>query len=330
MLAALLIASNSPRSDAGQGPILDPSTVKAQVKLMWDSLASMEIVSEESVASADGRIDRTKSIHIYKIKYSSDGRWASEMDSPSAGGRRFHVARFQGGGRLHEVAYDGDRMTIIREAYLDADAGRYQGMPGILMTLLMPGDKSVLDHLEAGATLEIEVGPRGERSVILATKYRGHPLRMTLDPDHDWLVSSVHLGSGRGVTCRVTRFDRDNGRWYPAEGVQERPDGPATNSPTLRAFAATTFRVNRPIPDAAFASPKPQEGTNIQDDIKKKITLYTERPGVNRPTMPPDPSPSRGAPLVAGPRPSRAPFYVGLGAASALLLIWAVIRHRRQ
>ena len=264
-------------------------------------------------------------IDSFDFAWAGGGRAALIMDRSTSGvtvrghdfredGQKSYQARFFKNGPMAI-----DRLTIRKQSSTPQE---YRGMMFRALWVFMPGGRSISASIEADGTLSRErIG--GVSTLIFAVRHRDREIRCDLDEDHGYLPKVVRVKSGGDEqTLSVTRFQSDNGIWFPAEvtGSSRRSsqDGVVRSAIEARIEA---LEINRPIPPSHFGPQPLQPGCMVIDEAAKKLEIRGGRLARSR-LLELHPEPTKPA-LAADPiRAQRDPDRVP--AAPILMVIAAV------
>ncbi|GIW86191.1 MAG: hypothetical protein KatS3mg108_0515 [Isosphaeraceae bacterium] len=241
---------------------VDRDALRSELKLLWDSLSSLEFHCEDVSLAADGEIDRSVGSNHFDFAWTSAGNrslkiWAvkpsNEMKLIGWETRDSH--------RSYSINTFHDDLEAISQVFIDAlpppgDPDR--GATVSPLWMLMPQGIPLYQHLDRGPSVKLEL-VNGKCVVELTGKRN---IRLTLDPEHDWLASRVEFASGSSLTVR--RFGRDNGRWFPVEILLDDPN--AEQYPQSLSLV-TELRINRPIAPSKLTLPELPDGVYVEDRI---------------------------------------------------------------
>lgn len=326
LTCALTAVSGAARGDE---PIT-PDSARRAVLLAWRSITSLDFAFDYTKATPDGKLDPARIPLHHDVAYRADATWSDEERSHYSGGGWLHQRSVQADGKDYILRWDRETGLHPQSLIIRAHSGSpYELRPTAhpLSMLLCPGQIPVANHIEAGAPVEIEGGAGGLREVIVRTKLRRTPLKITLDPEHDWLAKEVAYGDPPFSVVKVTRFARDNGRWFPVEGLYDRAE--AEGKRLLLAFAVSRFRINE-VSAKPIKPPKPSEGLMIEDTIKHQNYSFSTKSGLPRkkPSLPDSDPDAPGGIVVEKPRPFNWGMVVGIS--SGALIVLAVFLKRRS
>lgn len=248
---------------------LDKSKILENVRLLESSRESVEFTCDELRLNDSGNIAEGISFARYKFWAASGGRRALIATTVYPDGRYEVLHNFREDGRVRcDILTFKDEPKSIKSINIKNQTNTelsYTGMMFSAMWLLNPGGVPLHSLLNGPATLE-EAGEDGKRVIVLNAVHpkKGGRLLCMLDSEHDWLPREVVRGlPPKGLSWKVDKFQRDNGRWFPSEGrfTAHTPDKPID----LR-FRITNLKINRPIPPSVFTVPAITEGVMVQDD----------------------------------------------------------------
>lgn len=313
----------------GDEPITAESARRA-IPLAWRSIASLDFAYDYTKATPDGKLDPARTPIHHDVSYRVDATWSDEERARYSGGGWMHMRSVQADGKDYYLRWDRETglqpQTLLIRAHLGPP---YMLRPAAhpLSMLLCPGQIPVAKHVEAGASLEIEEEAGGSRRVVVRSKYGPTPLRITLDPERDWLAKEVAYGDPPLSVVKVARFSRDNGRWFPVAGSLDRaePEGKRL----LMAFEVSRFRINEPTAKP-IKPPAPFEGLMIEDTINRRNYTFTTKPGlpIEKPSLPVTNTDGLADIVVEKPRPFDWAPVIGLS--SGALIVLALFLKRRS
>jgi hypothetical protein len=256
------LAPASPQADLSKEQVL------AETKRLWQELTHLEVRTSESHPDQGKRgIDR-----IYKNDFTNDGRY------------RIESGQTQLATDEHSTSITiGNRKEIIRPTYFEkhpgvlesvdlrpqeGDATRYIGGMDLFLWTFRPDGRPIHRHIEDGATLRRLPGS-ALYELSSARLQNKLPIKITLDPSHDWLPIEVLLGDELSH-WKVEEFRLFAGRWLPASvskvsHVTDRDGTKRTEKATLKLLDA---KVNEPIDPTRFERPAFGDGVLILDTIE--------------------------------------------------------------
>jgi hypothetical protein len=267
MMALWFRPATAVTNDQSGGESLpDRSTVLSALEGMWKSLESFEFRCEQFVADAQYKVDLTKPKNLWDFSYQSGGRWALKWTTVYPDGREVINEDQRFDGREHRlVMHVPNEPNVVDEVRTRNQEGGKDFYPGPMFDLLwvvIPGQQPLYTRLTVDSPLApTEVtGDQGYPVVRFPFRFKTNIASCRLDPQKDWLPTEVLVGGGSNI--KVTKFTRDNGRWFPAEGRTEKNiRGQIERS----LFIVTQLHINRTVQPGVFQSPPLQEGAMKSD-----------------------------------------------------------------
>ncbi len=261
----------------------DRRVVRDRLKLLWDSLASIEIRCEEYVADARGERDLSRSHRANHFCHKKENLWFCDLQVVSPAGIRTPIDQIrQDGLKRYQVLMFKDfpdeisAINISKQVSTPLD---YADPKFSALWLFLPGGKPPYLYLDQGAKMTDAKG-HGPSCVAIDAVHQNHRLLLILDGDHDWLPRRVESTHVDGVHVHeVTRFTRDNGRWFPAEGYFTHP---MAKGPVRLDFVVTQIRINRDLDQSLFRLPVLPPGVRIFDINKQFSFQGGEQAYLNR------------------------------------------------
>ncbi len=272
------------------GDVPDRAALRKMLEPLWDSINTLDLECETYALDTDGVRVPNRTIQSLRLIRASGARMAlTHATVKSDGDRRIFEAFREDGRRRYVMQYIEGHAQWLSQVGVQSqtnDDRQYQGSFNCILWLLMPGGRPAFDHLGPESMLE-NLHREGKPRLVINTVHRSMKLRIFLDPEHDYLASRVELEpQGQPlIFWDVSRFDRDNGRWYPAEGTYLQ----ATEAtPLLAGFKVTRCSINRPVEDSLFEMPPLPDGAFLNDEVaRKKMTIRRARsPGANDEALP--------------------------------------------
>lgn len=272
--AAVLLGAWAPAW--AQSP--DRARLRETLKALWDGIETLEFESDQTFPDlADGPPKPTSPFPDLRstFRYQMPNRFAfssyftrPKVDKPSLLDYRYD------GQRLHRIVRAGDDMgSPIDQVIIDKQVGgpgEYTGILNHALIAWMPGSKPAYAQLDDGARLEfVADGERGEQTWLVGTDRNVRQFRAELDPEHDWLPRRVEFVDGH-TRLDVTKFGRDNGRWFPVEGKGTRRHTAEGAEDERTEFRVTLLKINRPLPDGCFAVPPLPKGARVVDQTNDR------------------------------------------------------------
>jgi RNA polymerase sigma factor (sigma-70 family) len=270
LATAARVVQDDPRPAVGApAPLPDRATVRNALKAWWVGIETLEFRDlscdldkggrpvqggrHPFVGVVLGRGDRRAVMHG---TIEPDGRVRVAQEKRDNGRTQFY---------LMSNAKTPDKITNATVKDQTNIRDSYHDEMGTVLWMLTPWTIKRFDarplylHLDAGAKLEVGRGPDGKPSVMMILEYGSQ--RYELDPDHDFLPKRV---TGSLYDTSVTKFAKDNGRWFPVEGLVTHKARP-TPKESAGAFVVTGLRINRPIPDSRFEMPPGMDDVQVLD-----------------------------------------------------------------
>jgi RNA polymerase sigma factor (sigma-70 family) len=267
--AAREVRDGPPPAAGAPAPLPDRASVRDALRAWWAGIETLEFREVESAVGDDGRPVQSGRHPIVEVALGRGDRRAVMHGSLGPDGRARVAEEKRDDGRtqfyLLSNAEAPDKITDATVKDQTNTRDSYHDEMSTVLWLLTPWTIKRFDarplylHLDAGAKLEIGRGPDGKPSVVMTLEYGSQ--RYELDPDHDYLPKRV---TGSLYDVSVTSFAKDNGRWFPAEGLVTEKTQPAPKG-TRRTFAVAGLRINRPIPDSRFERPPDLEAVRVLD-----------------------------------------------------------------
>ena len=251
----------------------DRRQLREELKELWVSLMTFEFECKEFLQGVGQGQKGSKSYLKTEFAHKKDNRWSCRIGSVRADGtyipgdwlRQDGVKRQQ----INPFPAFPNEIASVHIQSQESTPDEYADIKFSALWSFMPGGKPIYVYLDEGG--QIDAAPEaGPDCVALTTKYRGSSLKCILDGKHDWLPLKVELRERDilHVNNTTTRFQRDNNRWFPAEGEFEVP---AQEGSILRLFYVENLSINRPIDDKRFALPALPGGVRVVDDVKNTV-----------------------------------------------------------
>ena len=267
----------APRLD----PLPDRLTVRDALKGWWDGIETLEFRDVSCDTDPDGRPVMAGRRQFVEVALGRDNRRVVVHGLLDAEGRVGIAQEKRENGRSQFYLL-GDTKVPVRfhdATFRDQENTRdvFVGETGTLIWLLTPmgdgvkGCRPLHLHIDSGARLEVGRDFNDRPTVTLIVEH-GTIHRYELDPDHGYLPRRM---SGAFQDVTVTRFARDNGRWFPVEGLlTHHQPGMADRK---GAFVVTGLAINRPIADARFELPPNLDDTQVIDLRKGRNPAPVDR-----------------------------------------------------
>ncbi len=316
---------------------LDRQSLHDELKQLWDSLSTLEFRSESYEIDSRGRPDRTKTF-ISEYAVAPGGRLAVKVYFGGNGQapKLVQDARYDGTHRIDVQTLPDEPKTVdmVRVTNRSDREHLFDGHMNEVLWLFAPDGKPVDTYIKDDAEIDVRPGPDGGENVVVACDIpRGRTLRFELAPDHDYLPRRVELrAEGVEHIYEVTRFGRDNGRWFPVEGTKLTRDGQGVKR---RRFEVDGLRINRTIAASTFTMPrKLEDGAVILDRTSLHRSRVVGGPDARIEFVERHPASfaeeAEGEPIVASRSPARFPTALVLGSVSlGALVLAAIIYHLR-
>lgn len=317
----------------------DREKIRAQLKLLWDSWETIEFGCENYELDADGRSDRREGFIRYDFVLGSAGRRVQIETAVRPEGEERMSESHDDGRRVYCISYFPRHPSVIDRVDIVSSKSAPDTFSGVLVGPLwafMPERRPLYVHLDAGAKLESAHGADGKELFRLHIQpQRGPTVHCELDPDHDWLARRVEVPRDSTVVT-VTRFRRENGRWFPAEVTESNVrDGERQRT----GYTVTDLRINRPVPISTFGPPQLPAGVMIVDHTQSAAGIASYQGGKaareqleRKYAQDPRESVIPRRPIVASPTPSLLPISAMVAIASLAIIglaVWLRRRHSR-
>jgi hypothetical protein len=269
ILIAFLNVPNPVRADAP-----DRQDLRDRLKLLWDSLASIEIRCEEYVADARGDRDLVRFHTENHFCHKKENYWFCDMQLVSATGVRKPIDQIrQDGLRRQQVRMFRDFPGEISDVDIKNQVStplEYAEAKFSALWLILPGGTPPYIYLDQGAPIS-KAEDYGPSCVAIDAVHRNNRLRLILDGDHDWLPRRVESSDGEDIHIHeVTHFARDNNKWFPSEGQFTHP---TPKGLVRKLFVVTQARINREVDEGLFRLPVLPPGVRISNDIAKNVSF---------------------------------------------------------
>ena len=250
---------------------IDRAAIYSTQKAYWDSITTLEVVGEEFPLDTTLHRRQGQEIthHEFRILYGSNGRLSFRRVQKSGRGETTGLHQFRRDGRtfLGIMAYlkDPDAIDELVIRNQVDKPGHHDGEMCLILWGWMPGGKTIPVWLDEGGTLSPGRDQTGQEIAIVTSELRKRPIRIELDPDHDWLPRRIELVGDS--TFEIKEFARDRGHWFPSE-ITQVIDGSAVQSGSgLRSgYKLTSLSVNRGVAEGSFGMPRLLDGSLVRDE----------------------------------------------------------------
>ncbi len=259
LAVGLIFAISSPTSRGqGEQPSTDRGELRRILQDQWDSLATLEFTSEDAVKKNNGE---TLNPIITKYSYKNPSKRFISTAIVTKQGESTKTEFFEDGQSSHSVVSKGGKPLGAQVRDQQNTSNSYGGGLCGALWAFTPGGQPCFTLIEPDTVIQEIEDDDGEILVRVEGRLRGQPIVLELDPKHDYLPKKLRTGDPTALTLEVQRFEQDNGRWFPVEGVfgHEGVDG------DTRTFRATSLRINRPIDPSAFGPPTLPDGIALID-----------------------------------------------------------------
>lgn len=266
-IIAMLASTDTSRAFNNEAGI--ESQIIDVLKMTWESLDNIEIQGEEFVGDGNGNQDNRPNLATqnFDIIVGSGGRMAYKQTNVAPSGQQTVLANFrQDGRRTYTIKPFEDDPESIKVLEIEAQRSthdHYLGPMVIAMNLWMPTGRPLHAFLENGGKLESLHTENGQESFVITGGFGQDALRIELDREHGWLAKRITLAKSLEIVA--TRFERDNGMWFPVEGYMTHIGAPNGVS-SQTGFRVTSLRINRPLDSSVFDVPSLPPGTLIKDE----------------------------------------------------------------
>lgn len=244
----------------------DRETVRQTLKQMWDSLATIELREESYPCDEQLQLDLSRGYSQREYAFATEGRRACLTKGiyPETKSEKIVSDVRCDGKKRYLISYFEDGSGTVKSVVISTSDETHENaptMPVLSMSFVSPFGKPIYRYLDDPATtLENGQAEDGKEIVVLTTQVRGFPVWMELDPAHDWLVLRMKMGDV--AEWKVLRFDRDQGRWFPIDGVASNGKG---EKRSMSKFVVSNLKINQPIPQSKFIPPSLPKGAFVGD-----------------------------------------------------------------
>lgn len=271
----LAFFATAPSAHGNDSDAVTLPSLQETLRAIWESYDTLEFDCQTFITDADGKRDHSKSYTEYHFVFGSGGRRSLVTHHRLPNGAlnpalRNTTSRQDGKSRLMVTLSPGS-MDEIETVMLDRQSDSHED--SLLfregpMNFFTPMGKP-LHRLISEATdisqIPSDRAPTLWRITIPSPRTR---VSLDLDPAHDWLPVRIENDFSRS---ECTRFERKNGRWFPAAGVWVRTGEPPelanveallkTSTAAFRGFEIENLEINHRVKAQAFATTVPP-GTN--------------------------------------------------------------------
>jgi RNA polymerase sigma factor (sigma-70 family) len=253
-------------------PLPDAAIVRKALKEWWDGIKTLEFrdvtcnIYGDSLPILEGEHRLVEVVLGEGNKRSvthgtllNDGKVRVVQEKRDNGTTQFY---------LLSNAENPDRITSVTITDQRNTRDKYHDEMGTLLWLLTPSTSGLggacmplhlhIDNPDTVSKIEIGRDANGKPTVGMFLSYGSQ--RYELDPDHDYLPRRV---TGTINDINVTKFARQNGRWFPVEGVVTHRL--AAGEVVREAFVVQGLKINQPIPDSRFEMPVDSDGIRVLD-----------------------------------------------------------------
>jgi hypothetical protein len=240
------------------------------VAVSLETLArGIDTIAFHSSEAVFGRGHAPNRVEEYDIAVGSGGRYCFDSLTISADGSRRITSWHEDGVRAYAsrtFPAFADVVEAVEIQPVRSSPTKYNGTMCRALWLVLPAGKTPAQHLKSGATLGQEHDKSGNPVTVLQFHRNQVPVRCELDAGHDWLPRRVNVG--KGLEIEVTRFQRANGQWFPAEGrSQEALHSSEGIRTTTSEFRISRLRINESLTNSIFGLPKIEDGVAVIDTI---------------------------------------------------------------
>ncbi|AMV40617.1 hypothetical protein [Planctomyces sp. SH-PL62] len=270
----LLLAPAAPQTCRAEIPSIPE--LRSILKSQWDSIATVEHTCHEYMPDPERPGKFKPAYFVYETSRSKGGLTSYRVASILSDARRVEIARLiEDGNKRHDYKFfdrHPDVMSTVkisRQPSIDGALENTTNSP--IAWLTTPGSKPIHEHFTD--SIKLASVEDGDAKCIEATfpinKYSS--VRCLLDPDHDWLAKRVELLNDDGMKWVVTKFQRDNGRWFPEEGTWT---ALVAGRPTEMHFVVSNLKINRDIPPSRFKPLAITKDAWVTDVISDKQYIW--------------------------------------------------------
>ena len=252
------------RQEPAPAKALDPLPTRAYIrnslKSWWEGMRTLEFRERTTYLGPDGRPKKGEPTGVVDYAHALGNRRVVRHGAINAEGVESYVQerRFDGMNHFYILAdgkfpseittFEVSKQTDTRDFY----EGEMSDVLWLIMFVDVRAGRPLYQFIDRGNPMEISRDPAGKPKVVLTIDHGG-PVAIELDPDHGWLPRKV------GQITSVTKFAKDNGVWFPVEGVSSGRDREGAST-----FQVVGLRINRPIADDRFTFPPDQKTKAVE------------------------------------------------------------------
>ena len=257
---AKTVGRQEPAPSKVVAPLPTRAEVRDALKSWWEGMKTLEFRERTTYLEPDGRKKKGSPDGVVEYAHAPGNRRLVRHGAINAEGVESYAQerRFDGRNHFYILAdgkfpseittFEVSKQTDTRDFY----EGEMSDVLWLIMFLDVRAGRPLYQFIDWGNPMVISRDAAGQPKVILIIDHGG-PVAIELDPDHGWLPRKV------GQITSVTKFAKDNGVWFPVEGVS-----PGRDREGASTFQVVGLRINRPIADDRFTFPHDQKTKAVE------------------------------------------------------------------
>lgn len=317
---------------------IDVDSIREHLRQQWESIESIEWTLDEYLERLDGVAPPTPRRLHAAMSRSKGGLSLFKAEDPVEGHAAVLEHILEDGKNRYTYFYIHNNRNVISELDIRAletiDEGLSISVGNSVSWLTMPREKPLHLHMTSEARAR-EIEEDGRKLIEVEFPSKGNTLRFLLDPERDWSAVSLEFLDADRTKWKVTKFQRDNDRWFASEGVHT---GEIMGVFQEWKFTVTNLKINRPIAPETFQKARLPSGARVVDQVKHTQRIWN---GTNKtrseflsrysPKQEPPAAPTVVPPPIRASRdPDGDPWFYAPGAlACTLLALAGLLRLRR-
>lgn len=258
----------------GTAQPIDIDSIREHLRQQWESIESIEWVLDEYLEREDGVALPVPGHLHYELSRSKGGLSYYKIENAAKGHERVLSHVLEDGKKRYNYVHLHDYPGVIHELDISTQQTIDEGLDDVpqnsITWLTTPGKKPLYLHMTNEARAQ-EIDEDGRKLIEVILPYKGSELRCVLDTERDWSVVSIEVLNGDRIKWSITKFQRDNGRWFASEGVHT---GKIVGRYQEWTFKVTNPKINRPVAPGTYDQARLPSGALVVDRVKNTRRVW--------------------------------------------------------
>ena len=253
---------------------IDIESIREHLRQQWESIESIEWTLDECLVRNDGVALPSPACIRFEMSRSKGGLSFYKSENTVEGHESVVFHMLEDGKRRYTYTHLNDYPGVIHELDITAQQTFDEGLDDIpqnsITWLTTPSGQPLYMHMTSEARAQ-EIDEDGRKLIEVVFPSRGSTLRCLLDPERDWSAVSMEFQDAERTKWEVTKFQRDNGRWFASEGLFT---GKILAKFQEYTFKVSNLKINRPVAPGTYDQARLPSGALVVDRIKNTKRVW--------------------------------------------------------